>query len=303
MTTTKATLVNGKQVEDVKLENFVDVFQTQDSSEKSETTLVSSIERNERNTTSVSTHQWLKCMDMFVTKLKLFWEDTLKNFIESRGERANQTAEGVENDIIVALIDDGVNSCDEALAGRILDRKTFDYPTGYHRDRFFHIGAAHSDRTKFSWSGPTKELDFILPGVDIERGQSSKALPSQVNKEVESGSSIATALASGLAATVTYCVKTCALAILAIRANRPEDDADYSNILSSIQPKDCESIAEHGNMKAALARLGNMTEERFIPVWETIEPMNEVFRDEHESRKTKLEKPIELTVNLRPQRP
>lgn len=66
-------------------------------------------------------------MDAFASKFKPFWEQTLANFLAFRSQRAGETAKGLEKDVVVALIDDGVDSCDDDLAGRILPGKTFDY--------------------------------------------------------------------------------------------------------------------------------------------------------------------------------
>ena len=108
----------------------VNVFTIRGATGKSQRVLVGSKDSPDPVLASnqvITSHQWLDCMDLFASKFKPFWEQTLAEFLTLRGERAGETAEGVEKDVVVALIDDGVDSCDDALAGQILDGKTFDY--------------------------------------------------------------------------------------------------------------------------------------------------------------------------------
>jgi hypothetical protein len=86
----------------------------------------------------VTSHQWLDCMDKFADHIKPFWQQTLDKFVKMRQERNApiETVSGVEKDLVVALIDDGVDSCDASFKGQILDGKTFDYLDGRIRPHF-----------------------------------------------------------------------------------------------------------------------------------------------------------------------
>jgi len=63
-----------------------------------------------------------------------FWRATVDDFLESRQNRG--TAGRVEEDIVLALIDDGVDMFDKALTNRILEGKSFDFHDGKVRPPF-----------------------------------------------------------------------------------------------------------------------------------------------------------------------
>lgn len=85
----------------------------------------------------ITSHEWLKCMEKFATNINPFWTKTRDRFREQTGvtdrgigeERMPRSAmvTGLEDDIVVALIDDGVDVVDHYFAGRVLESKTFDY--------------------------------------------------------------------------------------------------------------------------------------------------------------------------------
>ncbi|OJJ38935.1 hypothetical protein ASPWEDRAFT_36634 [Aspergillus wentii DTO 134E9] len=72
----------------------------------------------------------------------------------------------------------------------------------------FRIGAAHKDGTKQGMAG--NRVDFILPGVDVFLKESHRSMPGADDRP-RTGSSIATALAAGLAALMIHCVKMAAI--------------------------------------------------------------------------------------------
>lgn len=78
-----------------------------------------------------TSHEWLECMEKFARMIKPFWDDML-----DRSKRAQVTATTVEDDVVVALIDDGVGVLDEYFAGRVLDGKSFDYHDGVLRQHY-----------------------------------------------------------------------------------------------------------------------------------------------------------------------
>lgn len=173
-----------------------------------------------------------------------------------------------------------------------------DYPTAYNRDRFFRIGAANDDGSVFRWTENIDSLDFILPGVDVVRDHAKKRLPDRV-KDIRSdtGSSVATALAAGLAATIICCVKASAMGLLT--AGKKEG-GESSELLKGISPADADRIATHANMKQAFPKLGKLTDKRFIPVWESFSPVNEVFKNDFADPK-KLEVLVRFVMALIPQ--
>ncbi|CAO2650409.1 Nn.00g017010.m01.CDS01 [Neocucurbitaria sp. VM-36] len=71
--------------------------------------------------------------------------------------------------------------------------------------KMFRIGAAKADGTTFPWSGD--KHDFILPGENVGIKASHKMISPEDVRFPNTGSSIATALAAGLAALVIHCVR------------------------------------------------------------------------------------------------
>lgn len=86
---------------------------------------------------AINRHEWLKCMDAFARNIKPLWESTQESFLLGTGGTSQgidhgttsrpATITGLENDVIVALIDDGVSLLDQNFVGRVLEGKTFDY--------------------------------------------------------------------------------------------------------------------------------------------------------------------------------
>ncbi|OTA94921.1 hypothetical protein M434DRAFT_394279 [Hypoxylon sp. CO27-5] len=342
----------------------------------------------------VNSHRWLDSTSRFAGLMSGFWRNTLEEFKASRKQGAQGTIEKVEEDVVVALIDDGVDVFDSAFSGQILEGKSFDfhnhkvrppfssaknhgtvmasmilrvcpmakiypirlktfevggknqivmkyaaqaiqaaldkkatiismswtipmpegkskekeemdrvlqkavdrnvlmfcsapdrgkftdldYPSGFLRSRFFRIGAARNDGTVFNWT-PEDGITFVLPGVDVVKNQlGAGTSPTEVTRRVndfeyETGSSVAAALASGLAAMIIYCVKVSVLALKTANANK-------GHIVGiGISPNDASRIAEHEAMKFAFASLGQMTANNFIPVWERLDPVSKMLED------------------------
>ncbi|KAM0417016.1 hypothetical protein ACHAPT_012982 [Fusarium lateritium] len=161
------------------------------------------------------------------------------------------------------------------------------YPSAYKRQRFFLIGAAHDDGSAYGHSG--KDNDFIFPGVSVNTN-GGNSLPLYLADKTSStkestGSSIATALAAGLAAMITYCFKASALGIVTARTQQGKD---YVSGPELVKPGDVEKIAEHEVLKAAFNRIGNMENGQFIPVWSRFGPASDVLETEikYESKLT-----------------
>jgi hypothetical protein len=79
-------------------------------------------------------HRWLESTAKFAHAMTPFWETTVNEFLESRQNRG--PLEGVENDVVVALIDDGVDRFDSPNTHQILNGKSFDFHGGTVRPSF-----------------------------------------------------------------------------------------------------------------------------------------------------------------------
>ncbi|KIW98644.1 uncharacterized protein Z519_00305 [Cladophialophora bantiana CBS 173.52] len=101
------------------------------------------------------------------------------------------------------------------------------YPVGCDSlsSRIFKIGAATSTNKEADRTGKSSQLDFILPGHEVrERGSDTV----KVDDSLKSGSSVATALAAGLAALVIHCVRLGAIETIRARTTKRNGDARKS---------------------------------------------------------------------------
>ncbi|CCT70672.1 related to microbial serine proteinase [Fusarium fujikuroi IMI 58289] len=78
------------------------------------------------------------------------------------------------------------------------------YPSKAATGKIFTIGAANSSGASVDYVGNTSGLSYTFPGdkVEVDSGPSRKTPP-----EIVDGSSVATALAAGLAALILYCIQ------------------------------------------------------------------------------------------------
>ncbi|KAH6983625.1 peptidase S8/S53 domain-containing protein, partial [Ilyonectria sp. MPI-CAGE-AT-0026] len=79
------------------------------------------------------------------------------------------------------------------------------YPASCNRSNSFLIGTATISGQAWRWNG-ANEVDYILPGTDLEVRIGDELFDSRLQNLCESGSELATALASGLAALIMDCV-------------------------------------------------------------------------------------------------
>jgi len=83
----------------------------------------------------VNSHRWLISTGRFAFEMAGFWASTRADFLAS--QKTQGTLEGIEEDIILALIDDGVDMFDATFqSDRILEGKSFDYHNGKVRPPF-----------------------------------------------------------------------------------------------------------------------------------------------------------------------
>ncbi|KAH7139646.1 hypothetical protein B0J13DRAFT_477896 [Dactylonectria estremocensis] len=155
-----------------------------------------------------------------------------------------------------------------------------DYPSGPWPDNFFRIGAARADGTVFEWT-QDDGITFVLPGVDVvkdQMGNSSFDMPSSggvtnrvVDFKYETGSSVATALAAGLAAMIIYCVKASILAVKTANQNTGPI------VGIAIPDNGGNLVARPDAMRAAFCSLGKKTHNNFIQVWEELDKMSDML--------------------------
>ncbi|KAF5676119.1 intracellular serine protease [Fusarium heterosporum] len=171
------------------------------------------------------------------------------------------------------------------------------YPSSFRRHRFFLIGAAHDDGSAYGHAG--KNNDFIFPGVNVDTSSGRSLHLYLADKtaasEESTGSSIATALAAGLAAMITYCFKASALATVIARM---QQGRDYMIRPELVKQTDVDRIAEHDVLKGAFNRIGKLENGQFIQVWDRFQPATEYLKDDLKSDEDKLEFIMNLCSNL-----
>ncbi|KAM0247246.1 hypothetical protein ACHAQJ_009913 [Trichoderma viride] len=95
-----------------------------------------SVPKSTERLNPITEHEWLNCMERFAGCMNVFWKETLQRSEENVKKDNNgnhllsnetQNLDDLRKDVVVALIDDGVDSCDPTFSGRIIEGKTFDY--------------------------------------------------------------------------------------------------------------------------------------------------------------------------------
>lgn len=83
----------------------------------------------------VNSHRWLNSTGRFAGEMAAFWASTKEDFLAS--QKTQGTPEQIEEDIVLALIDDGVDMFDATFqSDRILEGKSFDFHNGKVRPPF-----------------------------------------------------------------------------------------------------------------------------------------------------------------------
>ncbi|KAF5673912.1 intracellular serine [Fusarium heterosporum] len=145
------------------------------------------------------------------------------------------------------------------------------YPYRSNHDGF-RIGAAKSTGGMAETVGDAHELDFIFPGHQVVVNENENIYDSDLQKfEAHSGSSVATALASGLAALIMECVR------LGVFYTDKTKQGDPS---MAIRKDDLVRIRKRNNMKAAMKSIGisQNTDGKYIEVWNWFDPIAEKLR-------------------------
>jgi hypothetical protein len=84
----------------------------------------------------VNSHRWLVSTAKFASQMIPFWAVTVREFLDAGHNRRTPLAEGLVNDVVVALIDDGVDKLDLPRAEQILAGKSLDFHGGKMRSPF-----------------------------------------------------------------------------------------------------------------------------------------------------------------------
>ncbi|KAL6823277.1 intracellular serine protease [Trichoderma camerunense] len=137
------------------------------------------------------------------------------------------------------------------------------YPHGSNPNSF-RIGAAKATGSMLDTVGDAHELSFIFPGHEVVIDHNYQDVQDKTFQKFEahSGSSVATALATGLAALVMECVR------LGIMHTNETNQSDHT---VAITKDDLTKIRERQQMEHALTSIGtsHLTKNKYIEVWKT----------------------------------
>jgi len=164
--------------------------------------------------------------------------------------------------------------CSAPDDGKVISKH---YPSGgWSKDfRFLCIGASDAHGSVFR-ATQDDGVCYILPGVHVDiNNQGPRSFdvdgePGELSGSItyETGSSVATALAAGLAAMILYCVKATLITI------DLHGRASYGRLSYSVSEDAPAKLAQDSKaMREAFAKLGMVTGEKFIQIWDT---MNQV---------------------------
>ena len=188
--------------------------------------------------------------------------------------------------------------CAASDGGAVSDRS---FPARSVKGAVFKIGAATEEGSKWKWVGDATNIDFIFPGHKVVKERYTEAPIQSCN--LLTGSSVATAIAAGLAALVLDCVQRAALHYedLLLRqktcnssgplsqgdgpqtAQNPRDSEVDSELLQTkadidaaiqraekVLSEDYKNLKAHDKMYAAFRRIG-LTEDKYVKVWDVFQ--------------------------------
>lgn len=136
--------------------------------------------------------------------------------------------------------------------------------------------------------------EYIFPGIRANSQMTAAERRAPVPREI-TGSSVATALAAGSAATIIYCFKASVLATKFARSRKGPQDSLPSIRLTE---KHVQDISEHAAMKTAFSRIGVVNDAEFIQVWDLFVPVSQVLDDPNKSPEDKVESIVKLCSGL-----
>lgn len=152
--------------------------------------------------------------------------------------------------------------CSASDQGKFQD---FTYPHASNPNGSFRIGAAKNTGSMADFVGDAHELNFILPGHNVV--VNDRAYADVKDKDFQefashTGSSVATALAAGLAALVMECVRLGVFYTEEMKLWEPS---------LAIHKEDLLAIRDRDAMGYALSSIGvnRQTDNKYIEVWDT----------------------------------
>ena len=193
--------------------------------------------------------------------------------------------ENLEKAVQAAAKDNILMFCAASDGGAVTDQT---FPAESQRESVFKIGAATEEGKAWKWVGEGKNVDFIFPGHEVVQERYKEALLQNCN--LLTGSSVATAIAAGLAALVLDCVQLAALHYenlldqqMKLTSSRsPEDESrlrqdklDVDQAIDraeKVRRHDYVNLKATEKMKAAFHKIG-VTNEKYVRVWD-------LFQDE-----------------------
>ncbi|KFG80924.1 intracellular serine protease [Metarhizium anisopliae] len=157
------------------------------------------------------------------------------------------------------------------------------YPHGSNPNSF-RIGAARATGSALDNVGDGHELSFLFPGHEVVVDSAYEDVPDKQFGRFapHSGSSVATALAAGLAALIVECVR---LGVLYTGETGPLDET------VTIGRDDLVRICERRQMEYALASIGTSrnTDNKYIEVWNTFGAAADKLKHSEGDRMSQLE--------------
>lgn len=157
----------------------------------------------------------------------------------------------------------------------------YNYPHASNPNAVFRIGASTATGAFADFVGDPTKLDLAFPGqeVDFDKNADREHLS---RFESHTGSSIATALAAGLAALILECVR---LGVIYTQ------EAQHSDPRMAIHKEDLIKIRSKMAMMDALRRIGTgeQTQNKYIEVWNTFDAITKKLKQEEGVRKNQLD--------------
>ena len=187
--------------------------------------------------------------------------------------------------------------CAASDGGAVSDRS---FPAKSVNELLFKIGAATEEGSKWKWVGDANHVNFIFPGYRVVQERYEAFLK---NCKFLTGSSVATAIAAGLAALILDCVQRAALHYEELLHQQrklsstqltpqrdgsemppsprgPEEDLRLQKKMSEVNEaisraekvlrRDYDNLKERDNMNQAFCKIG-LTDEKYVKVWETFQ--------------------------------
>ncbi|PVH79900.1 hypothetical protein DL98DRAFT_515795 [Cadophora sp. DSE1049] len=163
-------------------------------------------------------------------------------------------------------------------------QEDFTYPHSSNTKLTFRVGAAKATGDIADFVGNYSKIDFAFPGHDVVLGSNNLAAEEFHDFESHTGSSVATALASGLAALIFECVR---LGVLHTNL----DQAGQADPTVAITKDDILKIRTRENMALAFGAIstGQQTYSKYVEVRDTFRRVAELLKNEEGNTTSQLE--------------